>query len=120
MEKRGIAFGFLVITILTVLGFVLFGVILSYIFGGVDDETSEFLCETVNAGRLGLLPGFVRETAGGPNACRFIDKGTLPTGRYKDYSDKELGEKQQIADMITKCWDMWLKGIRKGDGTNVA
>jgi hypothetical protein len=76
----------------------------------VDEKATVEACRTTNEARV-FVEHKTSEYVATPRFCKTIDKtkGSLsvPTKRF---GQNEEGAKQEIRDMVAKCWYMWLEG----------
>lgn len=110
-KKAFLSFGMIItIAILTFSLILIIGLWQTFL-SKADDVAAEKLCESFNAVRV-----FSAQTTLGhkfyviPNACRTIDKGVLPE---EAYPKTKKATKENIARLMTTCWQMWLEGREK-------
>lgn len=105
-------------TITTIIGILLVMISVSLIFGlwtrtlsKADPASSEALCEAFNAGRMisDIKPGGHKITLV-PNACKTLEKTGKNSLPEEGYPQTKKGIIENQKRLITKCWDMWLKG----------
>lgn len=76
----------------------------------VEKSQTEKLCRMSNEIRFGAKEGNPLNFPVGPQVCKsiHIDEG-IPSD---DYVQTEEGAKQEIRDLMVKCWWMWLEGTQ--------
>lgn len=111
-KKADIGWWTFIEVILILVGVIILIAIIIQASSRAEEGTSEKLCRASNAIRYGteVDKGPVSFNVV-PRACKTLDKGDLPGQKYKDHvGGLKEGAKAELADMMAKCWYMWLEG----------
>lgn len=111
-KKGDIGWWTLIEILLILVGVIILVAIIVQLSSSAEEGTSEKLCRASNAIRYGteVDKGPVTFNVV-PRACKTLDKGDIPGQKYKEHvNGAKEGAKAEMADMISKCWYMWLEG----------
>ena len=97
--------------IMATLSFVIILGLWKIAFSKVPDKASEDACFIFNAVRTkAKLEIAGKEIIGVPRACKKIEKIGDKSIPEDTYAQNAEGAKEQLSNMIAKCWWMWLEG----------
>lgn len=83
--------------------------IIKFMSSEVEEGQQERLCRVFNEMRFAAKEENPLNFPVGPDVCRTIDKGEIPSDDYEQTTD---GAKQEIRDLMARCWWMWLEGTQ--------
>ena len=93
------------------LSFVIILGLWKFAFSKAPDKAAEDTCFIFNAVRTkAKLTLAGKEILGVPRACKKIEKTGDKSIPEDLYTQNEQGAKEQLSNMIAKCWWMWLEG----------